>query len=74
MSPEEYAALLATGKVNLSRDLEDNYIFNAKKTTTGVLPRDIIEKLQLDRAEEVATHTARLAAFDKFILDLQNTN
>jgi hypothetical protein len=40
MSPEDYAALLAEGKVTLSRDLDGNYLYDASKTTTAVLPRD----------------------------------
>lgn len=71
MSPEEYAALLKSGKVTLRRDLEGNYIFDANKATTGVLPRDIIEQLESDRDEAIKAHTAALAAFARFIADLK---
>ena len=72
MSPEDYAALLAQGKVALSRDPEGNYIYDASKTSTAALPRDIIQQLEKARADAVAAHTARLEAFDRFITDLKN--
>lgn len=72
MSPEDYAALLAEGKVILTRDAEGNYIYDATKVTTAVLPRDIIEQLEKTRSEAIATHNARMAAFDTFIIALKN--
>ena len=74
MSPEDYTALLASGKVAFSRDIEGNYLYNASKTSTAVLPRDIIQQLEKGRKDAVDAHTARLAAFDRFITDLKNTN
>jgi hypothetical protein len=71
MSPEDYAALLASGKVTLRRDPDGNYIYDATKTTTAVLPRDIIEQLELQKQLMIATHEARLAAFARFIADLK---
>jgi len=74
MSPEDYAALLASGKVALSRDPEGNYLFNAKKTTAGVLPRDIIEQMEKTKAEAIAAHELRMQQFTRFITDLTNAN
>jgi len=71
MSPEDYAAFLAEGKITLKRDQEGNYIFVASKTTTSVLPRDIIEQLEKARAAETITYNARMAAFDDFIQALK---
>jgi len=71
MSPEEYAALLATGKVNLIRDTDENFIYVATATRTAVLPRDIIQQLEQQRQEAISQHTARLAAFDAFISALK---
>jgi hypothetical protein len=71
LSPEAYAAFLAEGKISLKRDDEGNYIFVASKTTTSVLPRDIIEQLEKGRVEETAAFYARMAAFDLFISALK---
>jgi hypothetical protein len=67
MSPEEYAALLATSKVELKRDKDNNYIYVAIETTTAVLPRDIIAQLELQQATAMAQHEARMQAFNTFI-------
>jgi len=71
MSPEEYAALLASGKVSLRRDADGNIIYDAARTSTGVLPRDILEQLERARAAEVTAHEARLKSFDHFLYDLK---
>jgi transcriptional antiterminator Rof (Rho-off) len=73
MSPEEYAALLASGKVELRRDPDNNYIYVAVETTTAVLPRDIIEQLKRQQFAAIAAHEARMKAFDVFIAALQAT-
>ena len=72
MSPEEYAALLTHGKVTLRRDEEGNYIYDAKKTSTAVLPRDIVDQLEKAQAEAIDAHTLRMTQFDRFITDLRN--
>ena len=71
MSPEDYAALLASGKVTLRRDTEGNYIYDASKATTAVLPRDIIDQLERNQKEAIEAHEARMKAFDLFITDLK---
>jgi hypothetical protein len=72
MSPEEYAELLAVGKVALRRDLEGNYIYDANKYTTATLPRDIVEQLVKAQANAITEHELRMKAFDRFINDLKN--
>jgi hypothetical protein len=71
MSPEEYAALLSVGKVTLRRDVEGNYIYDAQRTSTAVLPRDIIQQLETQRLTAVLEHEKRLKAFDLFITALK---
>jgi hypothetical protein len=72
MSPEEYAALLASGKVTLNRDDDGNFIYVANFTRTAVLPRDILEQLESERITTIQAHEARLKAFELFIADLKN--
>jgi len=72
MSPEEYAALLADAKVSLRRDLDGNYIFDATKTTTSVLPRDIIDQLEKSKAEATSAYEASMKAYDTFIAALKD--
>jgi len=72
MTPEEYAAILATGKIILKRDGDGNYLFDAYRASTAVLPRDIIEQLEKQQKEMIIDHEARLTAFDRFITDLRN--
>jgi len=72
MSPEEYAALLADGKVSLRRDPEGNFLYDAHRTSTAVLPRDIIEQLEAQMKAAVQEHEQRLKAFERFIADLKN--
>jgi len=72
MSPEEYAALLASGKVELKRDPDNNYIYVAIETTTAVLPRDIIQQLKRQQEQALLEHEARMKAFTIFIADLEN--
>jgi len=72
MSPEEYTALLATGKVALSRDSDGNFIYDAQRTSTAVLPRDIIEQLESQMKAETVAHEARMKAFERFLTDLRN--
>jgi hypothetical protein len=67
MHPEEYAALLASGKVVLKRDPDNNYIYVAIETTTAVLPRDIIEQLEITQKTAIEQHQNRMKAFDSFI-------
>jgi len=71
MSPEDFLELLAEGKVILTRDAEDNYIYDASKVTTGVLPRDIIEQLEKARADAITQHETHMAAFDTFLAALK---
>jgi hypothetical protein len=73
MSPEEYAALLATGKVTLKRDDDGNFIYVATLTRTAVLPRDILEQLESQMKAATIAHEARMKAFDRFISDLKNS-
>ena len=72
MSPEEYAALLADGKVALRRDSDANYLYDAYRTSTAVLPRNIIEQLQADQKAAIQAHQMRMAAFDLFITALKS--
>jgi hypothetical protein len=72
MSPEEYAALLADGKVSLRRDVDGNFIYDAYRTSCAVLPRDIIQQLESQMKAETVSHEARMKAFDRFISDLKN--
>lgn len=72
MTPEEYATLLAGGKVILKRDIDGNYLYEAYRSSTSVLPRDIIEQLETQMKRMIETHEARLKAFDRFISDLKN--
>lgn len=74
MSPEQYLALLASGKVVLRRDQDRNYIFDAIQFTTSVLPRDIIEQLEEQKKNAIAAHETRMKAFDRFIEDLKNAS
>jgi len=72
MSPEEYAALLTTGKVDLRRDRDGNFLYEAYRTSTAVLPRNIIEQLQADQNAAIQTHEQSMAAFNLFITALKN--
>jgi hypothetical protein len=67
MNPEEYAALLASGKVELKRDPDKNFYYVAIETTTAVLPRDTIEQLKRQQFAAIAAHEARMKAFETFI-------
>jgi len=72
MSPEEFAALLAGGKISLRRDTDGNYLYDAYRTSTAVLPRNIIEQLQANQKAAIMAHEMRMTAFDLFISALQN--
>ena len=72
MSPEEYAALLTSGKVALRRDSDGNFLYEAYRTSTAVLPRNIIEQLQADQNAAIQTHEQSMAAFNLFITALKN--
>jgi len=72
MSPEEYAALLSVGKVALSRDSDGNFLYNAQRTSTAVLPRDIIAQLEAQMKAATVAHEASMKAFERFLADLRN--
>jgi hypothetical protein len=71
MSPEEYAALKAAASVKLYRDHAGNFLYDANKAMTGVLPRDIIEQLELLDTTEQAYREKRHKDIVQFIEDLK---